>query len=478
MKKTISILAFSAAILAAASTHAQLADYIAVNKSDEALSLQMTLDPAAYRLKTNQLLMLTPAVISEAGDTVLMPSVTLAGRNAWYQEVRNSEANPRLLRAGKRGSLDYSADVALQPWMERSRVIMLCDTMSECRCSLQRGSVPVADLDFTPQVYTQDKNTFVYVVPSDTIEKIYDLSGSANIVFKVNRTDIDWTYSSNYAELDSILRTIAAVKDNPDATVERITLTGYASPEGSYSNNVRLAKGRTEVVKNYVATHSDFPASVYSTTFVPEDWDGLRSWVMQSNIADKAALLELIDNPDIDVENRNDVLRRRFPEQYAFLLANVYPSLRHTDYRITYRIRRYYEVSEIAEVMATNPRNLSLNEFFILANSYEKGSPEYDEVFLTAARIYPDSEVANINAAFSAINQDVFKTARMFLDRVPDSPRKTYASGIIAAKEGRYDEALSLLRRAKAEGMEGADEAIARVAEAAAPKQSIRILGM
>ncbi|MDE6300998.1 MAG: DUF3868 domain-containing protein [Muribaculaceae bacterium] len=448
---------------------------LAVLKSEEAMTVNMTVSPADYKVKTNNLVKLTPILIGQ-NDTLSLPAVTVAGRNAWYHEVRSNAADPMLLRAGKKTTLAYSATVPYQDWMAVSRMEIVCDTLSECRCDIRSGSISVAEMDFTPKNYESDSSTFAYIVPTDTIEKIFDLSGSANIVFKVNRTDIDWSYKSNYAELDSILRTIAVVKDNPDATVEQIMLTGYASPEGSYSNNVRLAKGRTEVVKNYVAQHSDFPSSVYTTSYVPEDWEGLRAWLSTSIVPDKESIIALIDDSSVAIENKNDVLRSRFPEQYAFLLANVYPSLRHTDYRITYKIRRYFDVAEIATVMAISPRNLSLNEFFLLANSYEKGSPEYHDVFLTAARIYPDSDVANLNAAFSAISQNELNSARMFLGRVAPSAETAYAWGIIYAKEGDYDKALEMLRQARDGGAENADETIRRVTEASRPGQAVRVL--
>ena len=43
--------------------------------------------------------------------------------------------------------------------------------------------------------------------------------------------------------LDSILKTVNAVKDNPDATVESIWLKGFASPEGLTTTMCVLQKG-------------------------------------------------------------------------------------------------------------------------------------------------------------------------------------------------------------------------------------------
>ena len=68
----------------------------------------------------------------------------------------------------------------------------------------------------------------------------------------MNRTEIHPDYRRNPEELKKILSTIDAVKNDADSKIISISIKGYASPEGSYSNNIRLAKGRTETLKEYV----------------------------------------------------------------------------------------------------------------------------------------------------------------------------------------------------------------------------------
>ena len=84
------------------------------------------------------------------------------------------------------------------------------------------------------------------------------------------------------------------------------------------------------------------------------------------------------------------MLKTTYPDEYRYLLRECYPALRHTDYRITYTVRGYSDVDEIKAVMAKRPQNLSLNEFYLVAQTYESGSHEFAEVFETAARMFPD----------------------------------------------------------------------------------------
>lgn len=471
-KKLIAPAAALVALMAPAQTNTGLLHIsdLNVNKGDSLLTLNMTVSPKEWRVPSNDIVTLTPLLVA-GKDTVAMEPVRIAGRRAWYHEVRNGNELPR---AGKTGPIAYSATVPFTPAFENSNIVLQADTASICNCNPPAsGSRPIVNIDFRRRRPDID---FRYIVPNDTAEKIFNLSGRANVIFKVNRTDIDWNYVSNHAELDTILRTIDVVRNNPDATVRKIRLTGYASPEGPFDNNVRLADGRTKAVKRYVADHANFLDTVYATASVPEDWAGLRAYIEKTTMPDRDRMIAFIDDKSIPEARRNDLFAARFPEAYPFLLKNVYPTLRHTDYVITYKIRRYYDVAEIARVLKTNPRNLSLNELFLLANSYTQGSPRYDEVFITAARIYPESEIANLNAANSSINRGDYKGAAFYLNRLPDGGEKSYALGILATRTGNLDEALVHFRKASGYGVPQAAEAVSKIEEALKTANAITIL--
>lgn len=54
---------------------------------------------------------------------------------------------------------------------------------------------------------------------------------------------------------------------------------------------------------------------------------------------------------------------------------------------------------------------------FLVANTYPKGSQEFIDVFETAVRMYPDSEIANMNAATAALSRNDLISAERYLKR-------------------------------------------------------------
>lgn len=214
-----------------------------------------------------------------------------------------------------------------------------------------------------------------------------------------------------------------------------------------YSHNTDLAIGRTAALKKYLNQLYNFKGDIISTDYEPEDWEGLRRFVERSNIDHKSEILALIDS-DMEPDPKEALIKKRYPEEYRFMLQTYYPALRHTEYRVTYEINRTDDINKIRETMRTKPSRLTLREFLLLGNACQPGSDEFNEVFETAVRMYPDNETANINAANAALQRGDYTTAEQYLSRAGNSPEAIYARGSLAFIQGDYDRAEQLMQDA------------------------------
>ena len=237
-------------------------------------------------------------------------------------------------------------------------------------------------------------------------------------------------------------------------SITSISIHGYASPEGPWDNNVRLAQGRAATLKDYVQRQYDIPASVYHVQSTPEDWAGLDSFVVHSNMPEKAALLSIIRS-DMEPDARDHRIKAEYPEAYNTLLNACYPYLRHSDYEVRYKIRPMSD-QEAAQLISTEPRLLSLTKMYRIANLYAEGSDDYNKVIITAANVYPTDVAANVNAANIMLRQGDVLQAKEYLKRVGDTPEATNLRGVIALCEGKYDAATDLFTTAVAAGCDAA----------------------
>ena len=110
--------------------------------------------------------------------------------------------------------------------------------------------------------------------------------------------------------------------------------------------------------------------------------------------------------------------------------------------------------------MNTAPQKLSLDEFYLLAQTYDEGSEELDELFEIAVRMYPNDEVANLNAANSAMSKGDYERALRYLERAGDGAEVQYARGALEVLREDYQAAMPYLEEAKRMGIAEAETTI------------------
>lgn len=164
----------------------------------------------------------------------------------------------------------------------------------------------------------------------------------------------------------------------------------------------------------------ELPDSIFTVASTAEDWDGLREYLQQSDLEKKQQILAIAQDETLTPDARDAKMEKLYPAQYRTLLTLCYPALRHSDYHITYKIKPF-DVEEAKQIMKTKPQLLSLNELFMVAQTYEVGSKEFNEVMELAVRMYPEDETANLNAAIIRLNNGDADAAKPYLDRAGDS---------------------------------------------------------
>lgn len=429
-----------------------------MERNGQYVVVDMDINLADIDVEGTRAVLLTPAIVNGA-DSISLRSIGIYGRNRYFYYKRNgdttlSDDQEISYRAKEKPeTMNYHMVIPYERWMHGSKLVF---SRTDCGCcedvlDKQTGTLIPR---FPPEDY---KPTFLYIRPTAERVKSRAISSSAYVDFPLNKTEIHTDYHDNRQELGKIIKMIDSVKNDIDITITRLVLKGYASPEGSYAINERLAKGRTEAVKNYVQELYHLDPAIITTTYEPENWEGLRRYVEQSNLTSKEGLLEIIDS-DMEPDPKEWKLRTSFAADYKTLRNDCYPKLRRTDYEVDYTIRTYSDVKEIERIAQTAPQKLSLNEFYLLAETYEAGSDAWNDLFETAVRMYPNDEVANLNAANSSMQRGDLKSAERYLEKSGSRPEVTYARATLAMLKKEYELAEKYAIEAKEQGVAEAEK--------------------
>lgn len=444
------------ALLAAVCVAAQAADanLLKVTSIDidrqgpegNSLAVALTIDPRSVNPGRDREVVFTPVIISDQGtDTVTLAPIRISGRNRYYSHLRNHDLpeGATIYEAGTKEPIVYNRQTPFLPWMMKCRVDMQEQTARCCDPIEPAGITPLAEIDYEqPQFPAMFNN--VMLTGDEAVER--KAEGSAFIDFIVNRTEIKDTYRDNKQWLDTIIKTIDLVKKDPDAVITKITIKGYASPEGSYSNNVRLAMGRTQALKEYVLGQIEIDRALMHTDYEPEDWEGFERRLRAIELPHKQEILDIIASP-LEPDPKNAEIERRFPREYDFIHDSIYPALRHSDYTVNYNIRTFVDIDELKRVYAADPTKLRPVDFQRIASTYPAESPEQDEVYLTASRIYPLDPEAAVNAANIYMRQRRYDLAADRLRYAGESPEAQYSRATLAALNGDLTRARDLFAR-------------------------------
>lgn len=451
---------------------------VSLDEATRKLNIDIQLRPDRLNIGRDSEQVFTSMIISSAGtDTLMLDTIRICGRNRWYWHLRNGEIDGsgrarRVFRAGEIANAIMHSEIDLEPWMEDAQVELRRQTATCCRAphvipgTDQRGMTEIARISTGRPGLIEDY-VFAPPVEYEPVEK--NIEGSAFVSFVVNRTELKPDYMVNRREISKIINSIDYVRNDSDAIITGIHIKGYASPEGKYSNNIRLAKGRTETLTQYVRDYSrrffNLPDSIFSNSFEPEDWEGLRRYVadsLQFNINNREEILAMIDSP-MDPDVKNDLLKRTYPADYQVILTEIYPWLRHSDYTVKYRIKIYTDLKDLIRLFNSDPTRLRPVDFYTIAAQYPEGSDDYNAVMLKAVEVYPNNRMINLNAANIALMDNNLELAHHYLLRAGDSPEADFARGVLAARIGNYNDALANFTSARHRGIEKADSYIRNI---------------
>ena len=386
------------------------------------------------------------------------------------KEKRKHVAPYLVKKSNKRtnDTIRYRYVLPYESWMADAKLNVQRD---ECGCgeSTLMSVQPVIDqvtLERILSPYIVNPH-FAYVEPKIEVVKSREIQAECFLDFEVNKINIRPEYMNNPRELAKIRVMIDDLKLDPSIKVNRLDIIGYASPEGTLATNKRLSEGRAMALRDYLASRYDFPRNQYHIIFGGENWDGLIDALETLDMDYKNEMLDIIQDIPIEKGRETKLMQLRGGVPYRYLLKNVFPSLRVAICKVNYDIKNF-NVDEAKEVIKRRPQNLSLNEMFLVANTYPKGSQEFIDVFETAVRMYPDSEIANMNAATAALSRNDLISAERYLKKMESQeywPEYNNAMGILTLLKGDYELAEEYLNKARELGLDVATDNLEELAK-------------
>ena len=234
-------------------------------------------------------------------------------------------------------------------------------------------------------------------------------------MFLIQQTNLRWS-ELNSASMKEFTETLKAVDaDKENKVLDNIEVSAYASPDGGFDLNDRLAAQRQSNAESHVnkLLKKNKVDAYVDTEYTAEDWEGFQELVAASNIPDKDLILRVLSmykEPEVrerEIKNISAV--------YGELAEEILPQLRRARITLNYQLIGRSD-DEILAAVKEDASILSVEELLYAATLVES-TDEKVSIYNKTAKIYPNDYRAYNNLAEIAMKAGDYAKAKNYLEK-------------------------------------------------------------
>lgn len=459
MKQTISLLSAVAAVLLTGCGKQKtfVSDNFAVSPTP--LEYVAGEVPAAISINVPAKVMSKKAIVACTpvlkwnGGAVAGESFTLQGEKV--------EANNTIISYKNGGHATMRFCVPFQEGMEKSELFM--------QFTAHKGSkvlkMPTVKIGYgtqhTAALITRTAKTANFGLAPDNFQRVINQKQEAAVKFLIGQANLRGS-ELNSQTIQDFIKTLKNIKNDEESLVlNNIEVSAYASPDGAYALNEKLAEKRSSVSEGYVnqqLKQQKLTTNV-DTKFTAEDWEGFQTLVTASNLPDKDLILRVLSMYE-DPEQREREIRN-VAVVYKELADAVLPELRRARMVINYDVIGRSD-DEILALIDTDPAKLSLEELLYAANVLVNSDTKKQSILINANKYYPNDYRAYNNLGMLAMQQGDNDSAQRYLRQSlgidANAPEPNTNLGMLALQNGQFKDAEMYI--AKGVGANNFEEAL------------------
>ena len=256
----------------------------------------------------------------------------------------------------------------------------------------------------------------------DSFQRVIDHKQEANVKFLINQANLRSNELKNNSvrEFVSMLKRINA--DREKLAIKNVEVQAYASPEGGFTFNDKLANKRQNVSEGYVKQQlkgTNLQTDI-DAHYTAQDWEGFMKLVQASKIQDKDVILRVLSMYKDPQEREQQI--RNMSEGFRELADGILPELRRSRLITNYQTIGRSD-QQIKQQYAADPTKLSLEEL-LYAASLTNDVKAKKAIYKKTTELYDRDYRAYNNLAALALNEGDEHTANSYLSQALQANRK------------------------------------------------------
>lgn len=244
------------------------------------------------------------------------------------------------------------------------------------------------------------------LIPKPEMKLLMD-AGVSKINFVLGKAKVDENDAESVQNIQSIKQKIQAIVNNEFATLKSIEIVGYASPEGSYKQNLSLAQARTDLILKELAASLDPSVAKFvdlTSESVVEPWSKVANMLRDTD-PELAAYIDDLVYKYADTHDKIIPHMRNHKKYRTFLLKETLPSLRKVEYTLNYSEFRKLKDHEIWDRYNAKTEEISRYEYWRLIDTAPDSLTRYS-LITEGLEKYPNFTYVANDLAIQLINRD------------------------------------------------------------------------
>ena len=283
----------------------------------------------------------------------------------------------------------------------------------------KKVEIPALKVDYgviaTAELYRRTIRQGGACLALDSFQRVINKQQEANVKFLINQANL----RSNELKNNSVKEFVAMLKrinaDCEGLAIKNVEVKAYASPDGGYNFNDKLANKRQNVSEGYVKQQlkgNKMQADI-DAHYTAQDWEGFMKLVQASNIQDKDVILRVLSMYKDPQEREQQI--RNMSEGFRELADGILPELRRSRLIINYQVIGRSD-EQIKQQYAADPTKLSLEELLYLAALEDQVSTK-EAIYKKTIQLHKNDFRAYNNLAALALNKGDEATAERYLSQ-------------------------------------------------------------
>lgn len=381
-----------------------------------------------------------------AGSETNFKTITLVGEDSEVEGIK--------INFEKGGSFSYTDKVAFVEGMEVAELFMVATGSYKGKTKSFDPEKVAEGTIITPKwVQAED----MPIIGEDKFAKVVPQEYKATINYLVNSSNVR---SSELSDED-----VKGMKEFVENGKEKAfvfksaDVVAWASPEGEISLNENLADDRANSganVANNILRRNRVDAakekSFYNKTGKGEDWEGFKSAMQASDIADKNLILRVLEMYEDKTKREEEI--KNLAETFEVVKENILPQLRRSEVTLHADLISMSD-EMIAKYAASNADTLTVEELLYAATLTEDMNEQL-EIYKKAERIYPNDWRGFNNAGYIYAMQNDLAKAKVEFGKAAkinaSAPVVNNNLGMVARLEGDNDKAMEYYNKAAGAG--------------------------